>query len=232
MDPQANQIPTFQYTAGTMDLGKSFSQGLEAGTALGQNIGKGVEAGFDVMARNQTANDMLTALNQAKILSDDQYKAIAGKSLGAKEQLTGMYANQWILDQANQRALSLEQGKGGIDYAVTHAKLLDIYNQGRAGNPAAIEQKKMYWQPPGQPVQNPQQPNPVVPQPAPPSTPSQIAAAEQQRGQYIGGTTVLGAPGATPSKKAPLVPGAKYGKNTDTGKMGWQLPSGQFVADQ
>lgn len=191
-----------------MDLGADYAKGMQAGTQAGAELGQGITAAGNVMARNQTANDMLTAMQQSKMLSPDQYNSIAGKSLGAKEQMIGMFANQWMADQANQRALSLARGQGGVEVAKSHAQLLDLYNQARAGNPAAVDVKKQFWQPNQQQVQQSGQPQP----PQPPPVPMQSSAG------------------------GPWIPGTRYVQQTDpaTGKTqtGHLLPSGQFIADQ
>src|SRR5215475_13442377 len=109
--------PTFDVK---YDIGKvpDIGSGMAAGIAsAGESIAKGASAAMDVMNRRQNATDMLNAMHQGGMLSDDAYSSIAGKSLGAQEQMLGMYANQWILDQANQRALSLQRGQGGVEVA-------------------------------------------------------------------------------------------------------------------
>jgi len=232
MDPNP---PSFNipYSVPPMNIGEGYAKGI---TAAGEGIAKGVSSVMDVMTRNQNANDMLTALKQTGVLTPDQYNAVATKSLGAKESLTGMYANQWLLDQAARREQSLAAGKGGVEVATEHAKMLDMLNLYKSGGPG-LDQSKMPWNPP--PVQNPSQQNPTAPAPAPPVPPSQpaILAAQQQAGQYAGGQKVQGAP-PQPQKSLPLgpsLPGTRYISRTDptTGKTqtGKLYPSGVFVAD-
>lgn len=215
MDTPTVQIPGFSYTAGTMDLGKSYAQGMEAGTQAGEALGQGITSAAGVMARNQNATDMLNAMKQAGILSDKAYQAVAGKSLGAKEQMLGLYANQWVAQQANELALARARGEAAIDVAKQHQLILDAWNQAKAGNPMVMDPKKMFYQPPQNQPQNPavnlqsagQPPNPAVGQ-------GPSAAGPKPN---VSGT--------------PRVAGTRYVTDSDTGKTGWLYPSGQFVTD-
>lgn len=201
MDPNPPQF-NLTYDVKPMDIGEGYAKGIES---AGKSLSDATKGVFDVMQRNQSANDMINTMAQAKMIDPDVAKTLLGKSLNAKEQMTGMYANQWILDQANKRQLALEQGKGGVDVAVAHAKLLDIYNQAKAGNPAAVDVKKQYWTPnANQPPAN----QPPVNQPPPPK---------------------MSSPGG-----GPFLPGTRYVQRTDeAGKTqtGHLLPSGQFIPD-
>ena len=79
--------------------------------------------------QNRQADDTLKAMNQNKILSDDEYQSVAGKSLGTKQTMLGMYAGQWLANQANDRAVALAKGQytaqGQMSMDVEHQKLLD-----------------------------------------------------------------------------------------------------------
>jgi len=216
MDPTP---PSFNIQAQvpTRDIGSGYAAGIaQAGHAL-SDATKGVA---DVMQRNQNANDMLNAMLQGKMLSPDAYKSLAGKSLGAKEQMLGMYANQWILDQANQRQASLQRGQGGVEVAVQHAKLLDTVNAVRSGygTAAGVNPKEMYWQPGQQ-----QQPQQVQPQQQnQPQNQAQPPALQVQ-------------PQQKPAVGAPALPGTRYVQRTDpaTGKIqtGKLFPGGTFIPD-
>ena len=215
------------------DIGNvpNIGAGYAAGIAqAGEGIAKGVSGALDVMNRRQNAIDMLNALHAGGQLGDKAYQAVAGKSLGAQEQMIGMYANQWILDQANQRQQSLARGQGGVDVAVQHAKLLDTIQAIRGGNaPAAgVAQKQLLYQPPQpqqvQPVQT-QQPQQ---QPQPPQTQLQIAQTQ--------GPSAAGPRPQQPNVTgAPRLPGARYVQRTDpaTGQTqtGTLYPSGTFIQD-
>lgn len=135
MDPQPNQIPSFGYTAGTMDLGKDFTGGLQAGTALGKDVGEGISAALGVATRSQAAHDTLDAMAQNKILSADAYASIKGKSLTAQEQLIGMYANQWIAQQAQQRELQKIAYTGQVQVATEAGMTAEKLKMIQAGYP-------------------------------------------------------------------------------------------------
>ena len=118
----APTFPDVKYTAGTMDIGSGYARGIEtAGKAL-SSAAAGV---MDIMNRRNNANDMLKAMHQTGMMTDDQYKAIAGKSLGAQESMLGMYAGQWIQQQAAERELQKIGFTGQTQVTTAHQQLLD-----------------------------------------------------------------------------------------------------------
>lgn len=118
----APTFPDVKYTAGTMDIGSGYARGIEtAGKAL-SSAAAGV---MDIMNRRQNASDMLNAMHQTGMMTDDQYKAIAGKSLGAQESMLGMYAGQWIQQQAQERELQKIGFTGQTQVTTAHQQLLD-----------------------------------------------------------------------------------------------------------
>src|SRR5215510_7086451 len=122
MDPRPPDFSGIKYTAGTMDIGSGYAQGIQtAGKAL-SSAAAGV---MDVMNRRNNANDMLNAMHQTGMMSNDQYKAIAGKSLGAQEQMLGMYAGQWSQQQAQERELQKIGFTGQTQVTTAHQQLLD-----------------------------------------------------------------------------------------------------------
>jgi len=137
MDTPTVQIPGFSYNAGKTDIGSGYAAGIS-------EAGKGVAAGLhdvlDVMTQNRNTDDTLMAMKQSNILSDDAYKAIAGKSLGAKQQMLGLYAGQWIADQAAARQAALARGEAGNKITVQHAGFLDqmAAASGKYGPPGQI----------------------------------------------------------------------------------------------
>lgn len=145
------------YTAGTTDIGSGYAAGIAQAGKSFSDATKGV---MDVMVRNRTADDTLTAMQQTGMLNKDQFDAISGKSVGAKEQLLGMYAGQWIAQQAQNRELQKLGYQGNVDINVSHAKLLDQISANRI--PATPQR-----QPPPQPKPAPaQQVNTPVQQPS------------------------------------------------------------------
>jgi hypothetical protein len=128
--------PTFNLQAQvpTRDIGTGYAAGI---TAAGQSLEKATSGVMDVMNRNRTADDTLAAMQQNKMLSPDQYNSVANKGLGAKEQMLGMYAGQWIAQQAQQRALQQAGYQGNVQIGVEHAKLLDTINAVKSGYGAA-----------------------------------------------------------------------------------------------
>lgn len=115
------QIPAYTYNTPAIDIGSGYAQGI---TSAGKSISgaiSGILGGVDdkgnvthgILEQNQTANDMLSMLNTMtgpdgrKVLPDEAYQNAMGKSLGAKQQMIGMYQGQW---QTNMAA-RIEQAK-------------------------------------------------------------------------------------------------------------------------
>lgn len=150
-DPTPPQF-NIQAQVPTRDIGAGYAAGI---TEAGKSLAAATSGVMDVMRRNQNATDMLNAMQQTKMLTPDQYNAVAGKSLGAKEQMLGMYASQWALQQAQNRELQKQGYAGNIEQQVSHAKLLDTLAANRVGQ----------QQPQQQPVQQPVLPGRPVLQP-------------------------------------------------------------------
>jgi hypothetical protein len=194
------QIPAFSYDVKPMDIGSGYAAGI---TEAGKGIAAGLHDVLDVATRNQNASDLLQVMNQNKILSDEAYKSIAGKSLGAKESMLGLYAGEWIKQQAQERELQKIGYTGAVQQQVEHGKLLDAYglnlNLLRGGiTPPGYDPKKWIVNPQtGQPQPAPQQT--TTPQtPAPRAVPVN-AAPPVKRGTLVQATpqNVTGTP--TPS---------------------------------
>jgi hypothetical protein len=170
------------YAAGITSAGKSIA-GAISGVMGGVNEKGEVEPG--VLEQNRNADDMLAAMQKNKMITPDQYEAVAGKSLGAKQQLLGLYATQWTADQAQQRALALQKGTGAVQIGVEHAKLLDTMSMLRQGYSPTGGVKQMPYRGPQQ--QQPQQQQPVVaPQnqaPAPWKPGSKYVTVQDDNGQ-------------------------------------------------
>jgi hypothetical protein len=151
------------YDVKPTDIGEGYAKGI---TAAGTSIAQALGAVSQVYTQNRNADDMLTAMQANKMITPDEYEAVAGKSLGAKQQLLGMYATQYASQQAQQRALALQKGTGAVDIGVAHAKLLDTITQLKAGNPVTGDVKKMPYQGP-QPQQAQQPAGQQITAPAP-----------------------------------------------------------------
>jgi hypothetical protein len=131
-----------QYNVGTVpNIGEGYAKGI---TAAGESIAGALSAKagsggvFDIMNRNRTADDTLTAMSKNGILSSDAYQSVANKSLGAKEQMLGMYAGQWIAQQAANREMQKAGYQGNVEVDVAHQKLLDTINAVKTGYGAAV----------------------------------------------------------------------------------------------
>lgn len=131
-------VGNYSYTVPPIDIGSGYAAGItSAGKSLGQAI-TGIFGGVNekgevqqgVLEQNQTANDMLTTLNQMKgpsgnkVLPDEVYQSLMGKSLGAKQQAIGMYQGQWQanmqaqIDQARQIALARATAAAQAPYRI------------------------------------------------------------------------------------------------------------------
>lgn len=227
----APTFPGVAYTAGKMDIGSARAAGIE-------QAGKGIAAGIsslgtqigDYRYRSQTAQDTLAAMNQSGILSDKAYQSVAGKSVGAQEQMLGMYAGQWIAQQAQNRELQKLGYAGDVQHQVEHANLLDKFTAVRLGYGAAagVNQRNILLGAGGQggvPTAAPGQPvltntaTGLAMQPAANLTPQMVQRAAQIGGGQLGQGANISQPtlgtagpilGKPITRGTPLAPGATY----------------------
>jgi hypothetical protein len=149
------------YDVKPTDIGSGYAAGI---TQAGKSLAEAIGSVSQTYTQNRNADDMLTAMQANKMITPDEYEAVAGKSLGAKQQLLGMYATEYASQQAQQRALALQKGTGAVDIGVAHAKLLDTITQLRQGY--STDPRKTPYQPAQQqPAQ--QQPGTVIPKQIP-----------------------------------------------------------------
>ena len=212
MDPNP---PSFNIpmNVAPMNLGQDFASGMQAGQQAGEALGKGISAAFDVYTRSRTADDVLQALNQNKILSDDAYKSVAGKSLGAKEQLLGMYSGAWMAQQKAQIDAQIAVQKSVAEQAATHPSQRPLVaQQGGPQQPAG-----------GQPAGAPGVP------PQPPQAASTLAP--------LPGAPQVNVPNLTMTSQQPFAPAAPLGSASITNptynapsqyKMGAPIGKGQI----
>jgi hypothetical protein len=220
--------PSFNipFSVAPTDIGSGYAKGITAaGTSLAQAIGTVADIG----KQNVDANDTLAALHQTGILSPEEYQAVMGKSLGAKQSMVGLYAGQWIADQAARRSQALQMGKSTADISTEHAKLLDTINAVKSGYglAAGVQPGKL----PTAPAQTTQAPTAPAVQPAQPVSP-----AEQLAG-VPGQPTPLGSPditnplaagviiGSPLAGKDPIPPGSKTA--TLRGQRGYLMSDGR-----
>jgi hypothetical protein len=117
------------------DIGTGYAQGI---TEAGKSLSSAISSISDIAKQNIDANDTLSAMKAGNILPKDAYESVMGKSLGAKQQMLGLYAGQYIADQAAKRAQDLQMGKSSADIHTEHAKLLDTINAVKGGYGAAV----------------------------------------------------------------------------------------------
>lgn len=141
--------PSFNLTYNTplTDIGSGYAAGIsQAGSSISSAI-TGVLGGVNpktgeiqqgVFGQQRQADDTLAAMQASGMLSKEQYDAVAGKSLGTKNQMIGMYSTSWLADQAQKRSLALEQGKGDVEVRTAHAKLLDTITAVKQGYGSAV----------------------------------------------------------------------------------------------
>jgi len=141
--------PSFNLTYNTplTDIGSGYAAGIsQAGQGISSAI-TGLMGGVNpktgeiqqgIFGQQRQADDTLAAMQQSGMLSKEQYDAVAGKSLGAKNQMIGMYSTSWLNEQAQKRSLALEQGKGAVEVDVAHQKLLDTINVVKSGYGTAV----------------------------------------------------------------------------------------------
>jgi hypothetical protein len=221
--------PSFNipYSVPLTDIGSGYAKGIEtAGKSLSEAIGTVADIG----KQNVDANDTLAALQQTGILKPEEYQAVMGKSLGAKQSMVGLYAGQWIADQAARRSQALQLGKSTADIATEHAKLLDTIQAVKSGygQAAGVNVGKL-------PIN--QQPNQQVVPTAPAVQPAQPVSPAEKLAGVPGQPTPLGSPditnplaagviiGAPLAGKDPIPPGSKTA--TLRGQRGYVMPDGR-----
>jgi hypothetical protein len=118
------------FTVAPTDIGSGYAKGI---TAAGESLAKAIGSVSDIAKQNVDTNDTLTALHQNKILTDDEYNSVMNKSLGAKQTMLGMYAGQYLANQAAAREMAKQTGAGQVDINVAHAKLLDTIQAVKSG---------------------------------------------------------------------------------------------------
>jgi len=220
--------PQFNLTYNTplTDIGSGYAKGIEtAGKSLAEAIGTVADIG----KQNVDANDTLAAMHQTGILSPEEYQAVMGKSLGAKQSMVGLYAGQWIADQAARRAQGLQMGKSTADIATEHAKLLDTINAVKSGygTAAGVNVGKL----PINQAQNQQVSTAPAVKPAQPVSPAEKLAGTPGSPTPLGSgdiynplaaDVILGAP---LGGKDPIPPGSKTA--TLRGQRGYLMSDGR-----
>jgi hypothetical protein len=183
------------FTVSPMNIGEGYAQGIES---AGKSIASAISSVSDIAKQNIDANDTLSAMRAGNILPQDAYESVMGKSLGAKQQMLGLYAGQYIANQAAERAQALQMGKSTADIHTEHAKLLDTINAVKSGYGMAVGVPPGKQIAGGAPVRT--QP-PVAPaiQPAQPAVTSSISGAPSPWAQS--GTTGTPPPPPPPQLK-------------------------------
>lgn len=198
MDTPSNQIPQFSFDVKPTDIGSGYAAGI---AQAGEGLSKGISSALDVMNRSRAAHDTMDAMLQSKILSPEAYSAIKGKSLTAQEGMIGIYANQWIQQQAQQRAMELARQQGAIQVGVERGKFQAMGEAFQKGLPLSGNPKDIPWRP----------------------------GATTTTNQNAPGTTTTAPPPAPPAGMGPLAPGWKYGYDEERGQYGVTTKGGTFI---
>jgi hypothetical protein len=221
------------FNVAPMNIGEGYAQGItEAGKAAASTIG----AVSDIAKQNMDANDTLTAMKEGNILPQDAYESVMGKSLGAKQQMLGLYAGQYIANQAARRAQDLQMGKSSADIHTEHAKLIDTMRAVQSGYGAAVgvQPGKM----PVQPNQPPPRAQPANVQVQPKSALGPVTViAPNPAMQPLGSGNIYNPPAMQPpAQTKPLTIGPPMGAKdvipqgaqpvTVRGQKGFLLPDG------
>jgi hypothetical protein len=220
--------PSFNipYSVPLTDIGSGYAAGI---TQAGKSLSEAIGTVADIGKQNVDANDTLAAMHQSGILKPEEYQAVMGKSLGAKQQMLGLYAGQWIADQAARRAQGLQTGQGNVQIHVEHAKLLDTINAVKSGYGQAagvnvgklpINQQQNQQVPTAQPVQKAQPVSPGEQLAGVPGQPTPLGSSDITNPLAAG--VIIGAPLAG---KDPIPPGSKTA--TLRGQRGYVMPDGR-----
>jgi hypothetical protein len=220
----SDPLPAPAFSAGynvpLTDIGSGYAAGIkQASTSIAEAIG----SVSDIAKQNLDTNDTLTAMHQSGILGADEYNSVMGKSLGARQSMLGLYAGQWIADQASRRALGLTTGQ-------EHAKLAEQIATIRAGYGRLVgyDPAKLPAQPAGK--------APVVPTAPAIKSAQPVSPAEKLAG-VPGAPTPLGSPDITNPLAAGVIIGSPFGGKeaippgaktaTLRGQRGYVMPDGR-----
>jgi hypothetical protein len=208
------------YDVKPTDIGSGYAAGI---TQAGKSLAEAIGSVSDIAKQNLDTNDTLTAMHQTGILKPEEYESVMGKSLGAKQQMLGLYAGQWIADQAAKRALGLSTGQ-------EYGKLQAQINAIRAGYGRLVG-----YDPTKLPAQ-PADKKPVVPTAQPIQKAQPVSPGEKVAG-VPGQPTPLGSPditnplaagviiGTPLAGKDPIPPGSKTA--TLRGQRGYLMSDGR-----
>jgi hypothetical protein len=219
--------PSFNipFSVAPTDIGSGYAAGI---TQAGKSLSEAIGAVSDIAKQNVDANDTLAAMHQSGILKPEEYQAVMGKSLGAKQQMLGLYAGQWIADQAARRQAGLQTGQGDVQIRVEHAKLLDTINAVKSGYGQAagvnvgklpINQQQTQV-PTAQPVQKAQPLTPGQQLAGVPGQPTPLGSPDITNPLAAG--VIIGTPLAG---KDPIPPGSKTA--TLRGQRGYLMSDGR-----
>lgn len=215
------------------DIGSGYAAGI---TEAGKSVASAIGGVADIAKQNIDTNDTLSAMKKGGVLSDDQYQSVMGKSLGAKQQMLGLYAGQYLADQAERRSAALQMGKSVADIQTQHAQLLDTIQAVKTGygTAAGVNVGKL-------PVQTAQRAQPAPPiQTANPVniTPTKLAGTPAAP-TPLGSGNIYNPPAATavaPTPKTQLTVGpplagtdqipAGARRGTVGGQAGYLMPDG------
>jgi hypothetical protein len=114
--------PSFNipYSVPLTDIGSGYATGI---TAAGKSLAEAIGSVSNIAAQNANINDTLTAMHQTGILKPEEYKAVMNKSLGAKQTMLGLYAGEWMANEAAKRAAGQA---GGVEQAQIAARMAAI----------------------------------------------------------------------------------------------------------
>ena len=144
------------YAAGITQAGQSIS-GAISGLLGGVNPKTG-EIQQGIYGQNRTADDVLASMKESGMLSEEAYKSIAGKSVGAKQMMMGQFMSQFLEQQKQERAIALAKAQGAVEVGTAHAKLQDVIQATRQGynaDPGKIPYRSNVQTNQNQTVQNP-----------------------------------------------------------------------------
>jgi hypothetical protein len=220
--------PSFNltYDVKPTDIGEGYAKGI---TAAGTSIAQAIGSVSDIAKQNLDTNDTLTAMHQTGILKPEEYESVMGKSLGAKQQMLGLYAGQYLADQAARRAQALQMGKSTADIATEYAKLQDTINAVKSGYGLAagvnvgklpVNQAQNKQVPTAQPVQKAQPVSPAEKLAGVPGQPTPLGSPDITNPLQAG--VIIGTPLAG---KDPIPPGSKTA--TLRGQRGYLMSDGR-----
>jgi hypothetical protein len=191
-----------------VNTGAYLYQGL---ASAGASVGDALKTMAGMKMARDAASDTLDAMHANGTLSDTDYQAVVGKSVGAQQNMIGQYASITAANLAAQRQAGLQTNEGQVQATVGASNAAAQGGQERATQEANVANAIKLFQ--STKLMPPQAPTPATPQasPAPQPAGQRQFQSKSANGQYFSYTkdgqgNMVGSPTPVGLNPLPNVP--------------------------